>query len=298
MKHLTESYKNKNILITGGAGFIGSHIAQELVKLGANVTVIDNFSTGSLNNLRDVLSQVNIIYADITNFFSCLGATKNKDFVFHLAALASVADSVKKPKLCKKINFDGTKNLLDACKKNGVKTFVFSSSAAVYGNRSDSCSEKDSANPQSPYAQYKFESEELCKEYAKEYDINTASLRYFNVYGPKQNPNGHYAAVVAKFKDDLINNNPLTIYGDGKQTRDFIHVSKVVEANLTIATQTDLKGEVFNIATGKSIDLFELIEQLEKETRKKAADIYFKPARQGDIFTSMANSEKYKRLVR
>ncbi|MCF7799728.1 NAD-dependent epimerase/dehydratase family protein [Candidatus Babeliales bacterium] len=302
MKQLTEFYKDKNILITGGAGFIGSHIAEELVNLGAKVTVLDNFSTGSLANLKNVITTVNIICADVRNYFACLNATKNIDIVFHLAALVSVPDSVKNPTLCKNINLDGTNNLLKSCVKNNVKTFIFSSSAAIYGNKNTVCNEKDIPNPESPYAQYKLESEDFCKKYSQEFNINTASLRYFNVYGQRQNPNGQYAAVVAKFKENLLNNKPLTIFGDGKQTRDFIHVSQVVKANLTIAmqgaTQENLKGDIFNIASGKSINLLELIEQLKTETNKQNIEFKFEPARPGDIFTSMANCTKYKNLLK
>ncbi|MFA5075128.1 MAG: NAD-dependent epimerase/dehydratase family protein [Candidatus Babeliales bacterium] len=298
MKQLTEFYKNKNVLVTGGAGFIGSHLTDELVNLGAKVTVLDNFSTGSLTNLKNVFTKINIICVDIRNYFACSNATKDIEIIFHLAALVSVPESIKNPNLCKKINLDGTKNLLQASVKNQVKTVIFSSSAAIYGNKNSVCNENDTPNPESPYAQYKLESEEFCKTYSQEHNLNTASLRYFNVYGPKQNPDGQYAAVIAKFKENLLNNKPLTIFGDGKQTRDFIHVSKVVQANLTIAMQENLKGDIFNIASGKSINLLELIEQLKLETNTQNIEFKFEPARPGDIFTSMACCSKYKNLVK
>ncbi|MBD3231939.1 NAD-dependent epimerase/dehydratase family protein [Candidatus Dependentiae bacterium] len=298
MKSMEEFYKNKNVLVTGGAGFIGSHLVEKLVELNANVTILDNLATGQLKNLSSILPYINIIYGDITNHFTTIKASKNQNIIFHLAALTSVAESIQNPSLCKKINIEGTKNILEGCKKNNVVTCIFSSSSAVYGNKNEQCKESDSTNPLSPYAQSKLESEKLCQNYSKEYGINIACLRYFNVYGKNQNPNGEYAAVVAKFKHNLINKKPLMIFGDGKQTRDFIHVSKIVQANLKIAMNKNLNSEIFNIASGKSINLFELIKNLEKETKTKNVNIIFKAARIGDIFYSAANCEKYKKLIK
>lgn len=296
MKLIAQFYKDKKILVTGGAGFIGSHLVEKLIEFGAKVTVIDNFSTGNLNNLKSVITKVDLVYGDISNFFTTANATINKDIVFHLAALVSVSESVKNPELCRRVNFEGTKNLLQACRKNNISKFIFSSSAAVYGNKNSQCDENDPANPINPYGQYKLESEKLCKKYFSEHNINTAILRYFNVYGPRQNPKGDYAAVVAKFTENLLHQKPIVIFGDGKQTRDFIHVSEVVKANLLIATQENLSGEVYNIATGKSINLFELLEKLEKETNTKHTDIMFQASRQGDILNSAACINKYKNL--
>jgi UDP-glucose 4-epimerase len=294
MKSLKAFYNKKKVLVTGGTGFIGSHIVEALVKHGAIVTILDNLSTGNINNVKNVLPFISLIYGDITNKFTCFNATKNQQIVFHLAALVSVAYSTQYPDICHKINVEGTKNILEGCKKNNVETFVFSSSAAVYGNRNNKCKETDTPNPTSPYAESKLIGEQLSKKYANQYNINTIALRYFNVYGKRQNPNGNYAAVVAKFTHNLKNNIPLTIFGDGKQTRDFIQVSKIALANLNIATHKNLKGEIFNIASGKSINLFELITQLEKETNTKQVDLIFKAKRPGDILHSLANCDKYK----
>ncbi len=291
-------YKGKNILVTGGAGFIGSHIVERLVNYGAHVTILDNFSSGHLKNLSSVINNITILYADICNGFSLLKATRRQDIVFHLAAFISVAQSVKKPEICHTINTQGTNNLLDNCRLNGVKTVVFSSSSAVYGNHEGPCTEDTPTDPQSPYALSKLEGEALCKKLALEHGINTACLRYFNVYGERQNPQGEYAAVVAKFKYALQNNIPLVVFGNGSQTRDFINVSDVVDANLTIGTQENLQGEIFNIGTGKSINLLELIEQLEKELKTKAAAIAYQPARMGDITHSHANCEKFHQLLK
>jgi len=228
------------------------------------------------------------MYADVRSPYSCLKATENKDLVFHLAAFISVPESIKNPDLCHKINIDGTRNVLEGCRKNNVKTFIYSSSSAVYGNKNDVCSENDPLNPQSPYAESKRASELLCQEYAVTHGLNTGILRYFNVYGQRQNPNGPYAAVVARFTQQLKNGEPLTIFGDGSQTRDFIHVSHVAQANLNIGAKDGLRGEVLNIGTGKSINLLELVDQLEKELDTKLTAINFLPAREGDILHSQA----------
>ncbi|MFH0898728.1 MAG: NAD-dependent epimerase/dehydratase family protein [bacterium] len=300
MSEVETFYKDKKVLVTGGAGFIGSHLVEKLVKLGAHVTILDNFSTGNLNNLSPIITQINVLYADITSPYSCIKATTNKDIVFHLAAFISVPGSIENPDFCHKVNVEGTKNILQACVENKTQTLVLSSSAAVYGDKEDPCTENDLPNPTSPYGKSKVEGEKLCKEYAQTSALATACLRYFNVYGERQDPNGHYAAAAAKFKQNLLNKKPITIYGDGKQTRDFVHVSKVVQANLTIAhiaQQENLKGEIFNVGTGKSINLFQLVEILEQELNTKTTEFTFLPSRSGDIPHSQANCEKYKRVL-
>ncbi len=297
MENIKSFYQGKRVLVTGGAGFIGSHLVERLVDYGAHVTILDNFSTGNLKNLSSVMNNIIILYADISNPFSVLKATRGQDIVFHLAAFISVAQSIKKPELCNTINIQGTKNLLDNCRLNDVKTVIFSSSSAVYGNHEGPCTEDSPTDPLSPYASSKLAGEALCKQYALEHGINTACLRYFNVYGERQNPQGEYAAVVAKFKYALQNNIPLVVFGNGDQTRDFIRVSDIVDANLTMGAQPNLQGDVFNIGTGKSINLLELIEQLETELKTKAAEIAFQPARMGDIVHSHANCDKFKRII-
>lgn len=297
MKQLESLYKNKQVLVTGGAGFIGSHLVEKLVELGARVSVLDNFSTGNLNNLRSVLAHITLIYADVVHLHSVLKATANKDFVFHLAAFVSVAQSINQSDLCWKINVEGTRNVLEGCYQNNVKTLVFSSSSAVYGNQNSHCHETDTPQPMSPYAKSKYAGEKLCKEYAAKYSFNTTCLRYFNVYGNRQNPQGVYAAVVAQFKNNLLTQKPLTIYGDGTQTRDFINVDEVVQANIRLALLKKSVGEVFNIGSGKSMNLFELIANLEQELKIQKTNIDFKPSRENDIMHSQANCEKYQKLV-
>lgn len=297
MNEFERFYRGKKVLVTGGAGFIGSHIAEALVNLGSHVTIMDNFSTGSLNNLRSVVTNINLMYADITSPYSCLKATTDKDIIFHLAAFVSVPFSIKNPTTCFAVNAQGTKNLLDASTENKVTSFVYSSSSAIYGNKETPCSENDQPNPQSPYAQTKLEGEQFCRKYAQEHGINTVCLRYFNVYGERQNPYGDYAAVVPKFKNCLLTKKPITIFGDGSQTRDFIHVSKVVDANLKTGMLSNTHGEIFNIASGKSVNLLDLIKQLEQEVSQPLTDITYKPSRHGDIMKSQANCSKYEKIA-
>jgi UDP-glucose 4-epimerase len=299
--NLKTFYKDKNVFVTGGAGFIGSNIAEQLCLHGAKVTILDDLSSGSLDNLHEIKSsipdsEINLIASDICSYKNILKATKGQEIVFHTAALVSVPQSIKYPALCEKINIDGTYNLLEACKINNIQTFIFSSSASVYGEKTEKCHEDDLPNPQSPYAKSKLLGEKLCKEYARDHKINTASLRYFNVYGPRQSFESAYSGVVAKFKHNLLNGKAITIYGNGKQKRDFIHVSQVALANLLIGSCTNLGGEIFNIATGRSVTLLEMLSQLEKDTNRKNIEILFQPARKGDIFSSQADCKKFERL--
>jgi len=298
MEQFQKFYEKKRVLVTGGAGFIGSHLVEKLVSLRAQVTVLDNFSTGCLNNLKNVANAITILYSDVRSAYACTKATVGHDIVFHLASFISVPDSIKQPELCHNINVAGTVNMLEACSKNKAKTLIFSSSSAVYGQTNKVVSEDDPLNPMSPYATSKLEAETACKQYAALFGVDTAILRYFNVYGERQNPQGPYAAVVAKFTQQLLNGQPLTIFGDGTQTRDFINVSDVVQANLALGMRENQKGEVFNIGSGKSITLLELIDQLEQELKVKRTTLDFQPPRYGDILNSKANCAKYKNFMR
>ncbi len=290
-------YAGKRVLVTGGAGFIGSHIVEALVALDARVTVLDNFSTGNINNLRNIFPHITIHYTDITSAYSTLKATENKDLVFHLAACISVPLSVQNPDYCKKVNVDGTKNILAGCANAGVSHLIFSSSSAVYGNTNTICSEETDLKPTSPYATSKMIGEQLCREYSAATNLATTSLRYFNVYGDRQSPTSEYAGVVARFKNALLNEQPITIFGDGTQTRDFIEVSEVVRANLTLGCNTENKGDVYNIASGKSISLLQLIEKLKGELNTNNAKTHFMPEREGDIKHSAAHCYKYQELL-
>ena len=291
---MTHFYHNMLVVITGGCGFIGSHLAEKLVDLGARVTIIDDLSTGTLNNIKNIKNNVNFIHGSITDKETCLTATKGADIIFHLAAFISVPQSLEQPHVCHTTNVDGTLTMLEAARINGIKRFVFSSSSAVYGNKNEPCSEEMACNPESPYGYSKLIGELYCQQYAKVFGINTVMLRYFNVYGERQNPNGAYAGVVAKFMHQIRHNLPITIFGNGLQTRDFTPVASVVEANLKLGMLADaVPGQIFNVATGQSITLLTLIEQLKKEAPDYEHPVTFMPARQGDIAHSAAQCEKY-----
>ena len=288
-------YQNKSVLITGGCGFIGSHLAERLIELGAQVTIIDDLSSGNLKNIFAIQDRVTLVQQSITDMTACVEITKNKHVIFHLAAFISVPESIEKPEMCHKTNVDGTANLLEAARCNNVKRFVFSSSAAVYGPYEGICSEDIPSAPASPYGFSKLIGELLCKQYAHIFGLNTVVMRYFNVCGPRQNPNGAYAAVVAKFMHNMLHNLPITIFGDGLQTRDFVPVEKIVVANLFLGMcdADKIHGEVFNIATGKSVSLLEFVEQLTKQFPTYTAEINFAPERPGDIKHSAADCSKY-----
>ncbi len=292
-------YKDKNVLVTGGCGFIGSHIVELLVNLGAHVTVLGNLATGFEKNIAHVAGKVTFIRGNIEDIDTCLQATKNKSHIFHLAAFISVPLSVEEPAWCHNTNVDGTFNLLEAARINNVKRFGFSSSSAVYGSPDGPCSETSTCDPTSPYAISKLIGEHLLKQYAINYDMECVSMRYFNVYGERQNPNAAYAAVVAKFRDLMKQDKPVTIFGDGTQTRDFIPVEQVAETNLLLGMlpKEQIAGEVFNVATGKSITVLELFNELKLAFPEYDHAPRFAPPRSGDLKHSTADCNKLLKIA-
>lgn len=283
--------KRHNWLITGGAGFIGSHIAHLLVENGQNVYIFDNLSTGNLTNLKDISEKIIFIQGDITSKADISKLPKNIDYILHLAAQVSVPKSVENPKETFFINTQGTLNILEFSKDIKVEKFVLSSSAAIYGDKTlPPCKENASPACQSPYALSKLQSEEMLKKYNSLYNLPTVALRYFNIFGPRQNPNSAYAAVIAKFVDCFIKKQPLTIYGDGKQTRDFVFVKDIAKANIFAALNLD-NSEVYNVSAGEHYTLLELAEILNKLFNYKA-QINFASARPGDIKESFADISK------
>lgn len=292
--NIEKFYLNKRVLITGGAGFIGSHLAEKLIELQAKVTILDNLSTGKLNNLDSIKNQINFIQGDIRSAKICDLATKNQDLILHQAAFVSAAESCEKPYECYEINVHGTLNVLDAACKNKVEKLLFASSAAVYGNANQTCHEELICEPESPYGASKLTGEKYCQIISQNGKLQTLSLRYFNVWGNRQDPNGSYSAAIAKFKQNLQANLPITIYGDGLQTRDFIHVSEIVDANLTLAMldKDNLNGQAVNIATGQSQTLLGMLEKLKANYPNYQEEIKFMPARPGDIKYSQANNQK------
>jgi UDP-glucose 4-epimerase len=247
-------------LITGGAGFIGSNIAHELVLRGEKVLIVDNLSTGNKKNIIDIIDKIDFIEADIRNLDEMLKAVKGVDFVLHHAALPSVARSVADPIATNDVNVSGTLNMLIASKDEGVKKFVFVSSSSVYGNTPTLPKREDmSLSPLSPYAISKMIGEHYCRVFFNLYGLKTISLRYFNVLGPRQNPNSQYSAAIPIFISKMMKNEEITIYGDGNQSRDFTYVKNVVSANILACQSSESSGEAINIACGKGTTLNQII---------------------------------------
>lgn len=281
-----------HFLVTGGAGFIGSHLVYELVKQGHQVTVLDNLSDGTLQNLSGVKENIHFIAGDICQFADVLHACKGVDYILHHAALASVAKSMIHPQLTTQINILGTQNVLEAARQCGVKRVIFASSAAVYGTLPGYPYREDSPTDcQSPYAWSKQAGAELCQLYTQAYGLETVVLRYFNVFGPRQNPN---AAVIAQFIRLAAINQPLGIDWDGKQSRDFINVRDVVQANM-LAVFKAKAGEVYNVASGTTHSLLELADVIEKISGRRLERTSH-AKRPGDVHKSSADIRKIRTL--
>ena len=275
-------------LVTGGAGFIGSNIVEELLKRGEKVRVLDNFSTGKRENLKGFEKDVELIEGDIRSYHIVKQAVEGMDVVLHQAALPSVPRSINDPITSNEVIVGGTLNLLDASREAGVKRFVFASSSSIYGDTPILPKKEDmSPNPLSPYAVSKLAAEKYCTVFAKVYGLHTIALRYFNVFGPRQDPNSQYSAVIPKFIRMIRNNEMPVIFGDGTQTRDFTYVENVVNANLLAATTDCEAGLVMNAACNDQIELNYLVEQINKHTGKEVKPIY-SDKRKGDIKHSFA----------
>jgi nucleoside-diphosphate-sugar epimerase len=296
LKHF---YHNRKVLVTGGCGFIGSTIAEQLVTLGAHVTILDNLSTGYLRNIESFKDKVVFIQGDIRDKETCIQATHGVKTIFHLAAFVSVPKSVADPELCHTTNIDGTFNILEAARHNAVERVVFSSSSAVYGPTNAACTEDMSCAPISPYGYSKWTGELLCQQYSKVYGIDTVMLRYFNVYGERQDPNAAYAAAMAKFNHQMKQNLPITIFGDGTQTRDFVPVEQVAESNLLLGmlSAERVSGQAFNIAQGKSISILDLVDRLKHTFPTYTGAVLFGPERPGDVKHTRALVDKYEKTV-
>ncbi|MEW5795093.1 MAG: SDR family oxidoreductase [Candidatus Zixiibacteriota bacterium] len=282
-------------LVTGGAGFIGSNIVEKLLQLGHEVRVLDNFSTGQYENIASFEKDIDLIDGDIRDFATVTKAARAVDFVLHQAALPSVPRSVADPLTSNAVNVDGTLNILEASKRAGVKRFVFASSSSVYGESEELPKHEQMVpSPLSPYAVNKLTNEYYCKVYWQLYKLPTVSLRYFNVFGPRQDPKSEYAAVVPRFITALQNGQPPVVYGDGGQSRDFTYVENAVNANL-LAAQTDaMSGGVFNCACGAQYTLNQLLERLRAIMGIDIQAMYDKP-RPGDIRHSFAAIDRLKK---
>ena len=284
------------VLVTGGAGFIGSHIVERLLKDGYKVRVIDNFSTGKMENLPDV-GDLQVEEGDISDFNRVKQIMQGVDYVFHEAAVASVPKTVNDPLGSQLTNYQGTLNLLEAAKINNVKRLVFASSAAVYGELPElPKNESMKLAPLTPYAIDKLASEYACCAYSNLYGMETVALRYFNVFGPRQDPSSPYSGVISIFVDRLKQKIQPVIYGDGEQSRDFVYIEDVVEANMKAMFTANVSGNVFNVATGNPVTLNTLLNTLSKLYEMPFQPEY-RDARTGDIKDSSADVNKAKEML-
>lgn len=292
--------EESRFLVTGGAGFIGSNLVEKILDMGYRVTVLDNFSTGEENNIKEFEDDCNfsLIEGDICNLADCREACKNIDYVLHQAALGSVPRSIEDPIATNEANICGTLNMMVAARDNNVKRFVYASSSSVYGDSSDLPKKENKiGKPLSPYAITKAAGELYGKNFFDLYELPAIGLRYFNVFGKKQNPDSIYAAVIPKFIKKLMNGEAPTIYGDGNQSRDFTYVENVVEANLLACSAgPEALGEVFNIGNEDRITLNDLYVRLCKLLDIDKAPIYG-PERSGDIKHSNADVSKAKNIL-
>ena len=291
-KEKSNGEKSMKALVTGGAGFIGSHIVDRLLLDGHEVVVLDDFSTGHRSNLPENNNALTIVEGDISDAKTVQQCMENIDWVFHKAAVASVPKTVNDPVGSSAVNYQGTLHLLEAARNNNVKRFVFASSAALYGDE-PTLPKVESMCPVtlSPYAVDKLASEFACGMYTTLYGLETVCLRYFNVYGPKQDPSSPYSGVISIFTDKLKNKEVPSIFGDGEQTRDFVFVSDVVEANMKAITTQEGVGQFYNIATGNKITLNKLLGIL-CEIYNIDFNVNYEKVRQGDIKESYALIKK------
>ncbi len=286
-------------LVTGGAGFIGSNIVAELLKQDQEVVVLDNFATGRRENILPYVKNplLTLIEGDIRSFHIVRSAVKGVDYILHQGALPSVPRSINDPITSNDVNVLGMLNILEAAKEFGVKRVVLASSSSIYGN-SETLPKIESmpVNPMSPYALTKYAQERYCQVFYSLYGLETAALRYFNVFGPNQDPTSQYSAVIPKFIKLIMNDKEPVIYGDGTQSRDFTYVENNVWANLQACTAEKAPGEVINIACGERYTLIELVQMI-NQVLGKNIEPKFAPDRAGDVKHSLAGIEKAKDIL-
>lgn len=284
-------------LVTGGAGFIGSNLVEELVLLKNQVIVIDNLATGNLKNLDKFRHRITFYNQSILNLQKLKKISSGVEIVFHLAAIPSVKRSLIDPKTTSEANIEGTLNVLLSARDNKVKKVIIASSSSVYGDTKILPKEETMVpQPKSFYALSKLVDENYCQLFSRFYGLNTVCLRYFNVYGPRQNPNSNYAAVIPLFIKAVLNGERPTIYGDGKQTRDFTYVKDVVRANLMAVSSKVNDGMPINVAGGKNISINGLLELVNKIIGKNIEAIFEKPQR-GDVHDSLADISRAKKFL-
>jgi UDP-glucose 4-epimerase len=287
-------------LVTGGAGFIGSNLAHALVERGEKVRILDNFATGRKENIAELVEKhkVELVNGSITDAAICARAAEGVDYILHQAAIPSVPRSVQEPIATTEANINGTLNVLEAARANKVKRVVFAASSSAYGEKAPGLAKVETMNPDplSPYAVQKLACENFLRVYHGVYGLETVALRYFNVFGPRQDPKSQYAAVVPNFVTATIKGMPATIYGDGQQSRDFCFIENVVEANLLACTAKDAPGEMMNIACGEATTLLQVLETIQEALGKKIPPKH-DPPRTGDIRHSLADIAKAQRIL-
>jgi UDP-glucose 4-epimerase len=296
------NYPHDKVLVTGGAGFIGSHLVEALLTTSAHIVILDDFSTGLHTNVPTITSRITVIEGSILDSDACQRAVQGVSCIFHLAADVSVPNSLANPFRCYEINVRGTYTILEAARKAHVSYFVFSSSAAVYGAAQELCDEETTmCKPISPYGMSKLMGEQLCKDYGLHYGIRSICLRYFNVFGARQRVDVPHASFVAQVRHNMHHNKPITLFGDGMQERDFVAVEDVADANLkssVLLSTHDLYGETINIASGRSESLNSFVKNMHQQfPQYDRNNIRFAPARTGDIRSSGASLNKYRSLL-
>jgi len=284
-------------LVTGGAGFIGSNLVEELVRRNETVKVIDNFVTGKRENLAPFLNRIELIEGDIGDISLLRKVTGGVDYVLHQAALRSVPRSVDNPLAANEANVTGTLNVLLAAKEAGVKRLVYASSSSVYGDTPALPKvETQKPEPVSPYAVSKLTGEYYCTVFTKIYGLETACLRYFNVFGPRQSLESKYAVVIPKFIFNILKDEPPPVHGDGEQSRDFTYIDNVVSANLLAAKAKTVQGEIFNVACGEKFTVLAIVKQLNKILNKEVEPEFVSP-RPGDVRHTLADISKAQKLL-
>ena len=290
-------WAGRTALVTGGAGFIGSHLVDRLVDERARVRVLDDFSTGSETNLARSAEAIAVTRADLRDESAVRGALEGCEVVFHLAAIPSVPRSVDQPELTHAVNVTGTLALLEACREAGVRRLVLAASCAAYGNDPQlPKSETLPPHPESPYASQKLMCEEYCRLYSALYGLQTVALRFFNVFGPRQSPESDYAAAIPRFVSASVEGKPITIFGDGEQTRDFVYVEDVASACLLAAASDGAVGQVINVAGGRRISVNEIVRTIARLTGSSAEPAHVEE-RAGDVRHSEADITRARELL-
>jgi UDP-glucose 4-epimerase len=285
------------VLVTGGGGFIGSSLVRGLLERGDDVRVLDNFSTGNRRNILDIADDIEVVEGELRSYERVHNAIRGVEVVFHLGALPSVPRSVQDPLTSSAVTIEGTLNVLLAARDEGIRRVVFASSSSVYG-QSGTLPRAETAYPDpiSPYAVAKLAAEKFCISFNRVYDLETVALRYFNVFGPRQDPTSQYAAVVPLFISRIRAGEPVQIFGDGNQSRDFTYVANVVEGNIRAADAPEASGAVLNLATGRQATVNELADTIAKIVGRPVRKEY-QPARTGDVRDSWADVSAAKRLL-